>query len=324
VGFGAGGETPASDATEAPKGADGSPSSTIFLNDVTRIDCAIFDPSKGILGQTWRIDVALTGQMGANGFVFDFSQLKKLARQVLKSSVDHSLVIPINSQAVQYKTAERGECWMMRSKSLKSNELAEWEYKSPPGAVFGARSVAVSRQVVEQEVARTLRHRLPAEITQVVVALREEDVDPTEATFRYTHGISGHEGMCQRLMHGHRCRLQVYVGDERRPDLEHYVARDVLGANVHMATPSQLRGGALPAVGTRGKTAAPVTLGYEAPQGYFEATLPANRIFVVEQETSVECIARELARLVKREESTAEKVRVVCYEGIDKGAIAEA
>lgn len=306
------------DQDEEPTGVAG----TIFLNDITKVDCALFDPSKGVFGQTWRVDVTVTGPLGPNGFVFDFAQLKKMVRQVLKSSLDHALVIPINSQSVVFKGMDRGESWQMRSRPTKAGSDFEWAYRSPSGAVFPSRSVALNRQVLEQEVARSLRHRLPPQVLQLGVVLREEEVDPTEANFRYTHGIAGHEGMCQRLLHGHRCRIQVYVGEERRPDFEHYIARDVLGGNVHIATPSQFKVGMIEP-GTRGKTREPITLGYDGSQGSFEATLPAERVFCVERETSVECISQELARLVRREENTSEKVRVVCYEGIDKGAIAE-
>ena len=59
---------------------------------------------------------------------------------------------------------------------------------------------------------------------------------------------------------------------------------------------------------------------YAGTLGSFEATLPSNRVFFVEGETSVESLAREVARLIKREERPTEKVRAVCYEGIDKGA----
>lgn len=295
---------------------------TIFLNDVTKVDCALFDPSKGVYGQTWRVDVTITGPLGPNGFVFDFSSLKKMVRQVMKTSLDHALVMPINSQAVTFKGMDRGECWSMRSRMSKIDGESDWEYQSPAGAVFPTRTVALSRQILEQELVRSLRHRLPHEITQLTVALREEDVEPTEAVLRYTHGIAGHDGMCQRLFHGHRCRIQIFVGEERRPDLEHYVTRDVLGGHVHMATPSQFKVGMIEP-GTRGKTKESITLAYEAALGYFEATMPADRVFSVTSETSIECIAQEIARLVKREENTSEKVRVVCYEGIDKGSVAE-
>jgi 6-pyruvoyl-tetrahydropterin synthase len=295
---------------------------SIFLNDITKVDCALFDASKGVVGQTWLVDVALGGPLGPNGFVFDFSLLKKMVREVLKGTLDHALLIPINSQAVHFKDAPRGECWRLKSRVTRSGEDCEWEYKSPTGSVFPSRCIAISRQTLEQEFSRSLRHRLPQEISQIVVALREEDVDPTEATFRYTHGIAGHAGMCQRLLHGHRSRIQIMVGEERRPDLEHYVARDVLGGNVHIATPSQFKSGHVEP-GTRGKTKSPVTLGYEASQGSFELTLPADRVFCVSRETSIECIANEIAALIKREENTSDRVRVTCFEGIDKGAIAE-
>lgn len=299
------------------------PLGTIFLHDVTKLDCALFDPSKGIYGQTWKVDVTITGPLGENGFVFDFSTLKKMVRQTMKSSLDHALIIPINSQSVQFRGMDRGECWRLKSKVGRPAVDTEWEYKGPNGSVFPSRSVALNRQVLEQEFARSLRHRLPTEISAVVVALREEEAEPTEAVFRYTHGIAGHEGLCQRLFHGHKSRLQVFVGDERRPDLEHYIVRDVLGANVHIATPSQFKQGMVEA-GTRGKSREPVILAYEGSKGYYEAMLPADRVFCVERETSIECIAAELARVVKREDNTSEKVKVICYEGCDKGAIAEA
>lgn len=304
------------------------PKATIFLADVTKVDCAIFDPSKGIIGQSWKVDVTVSGTLGTNGFVYDFSQLKKLVRQVLKTSLDHALIMPINSQAVQFKGmdfqgSDKTECWAMRSRSSKADTEVEWSYRGPNGAVFPSRAVAVNRQTLEQEVVRSLRHRLPEEITNISVSLCEEDAVATEAVFRYTHGISGHDGMCQRLLHGHRSRIQIFVGEERRPDLEHYVARDVLGGNVHIATPSQFKVGMIEP-GCRGKTREPVTLGYHASMGVFEAVLPADRVFCVETETSIECVAREIAKLVKREENTGEKVRVLCYEGISKGAVAEA
>lgn len=296
--------------------------SSIFLQDITKIDCAVFDPSKGIVGQTWKVDVTIVGPLGDNGFVIDFGMVKKMVRQTLKSSLDHALIIPINSQAVQFKGMDRGERWRMRARPTKAEADQDWEYMGPAGAIFPLRCVALNRQTIEQEFTRQLRHRLPQELMQVTVQMREEEVVATEAVFRYSHGIARHAGMCQRLFHGHRSRIQVHVGEERRPDLEHYIARDVLGGNVHIATPSQFVQGMIEP-GTRGKTRDSVVLAYEGSLGFYEAILPADRVFCVETETSIECITHELARLVKREENTSERVRVMCYEGADKGAVAE-
>jgi 6-pyruvoyl-tetrahydropterin synthase len=273
----------------------------------------------GIIGQSWYVDVWLTGTLDENGFVFDFSPLKALIRQTLASTLDHALIIPVGSQTVQYSEFGVGERWTLKSKSRGEGREARWEYSSPKGSVFPVHTVALKTANIEQEFGRILRHRLPPSVHHLAVKLREESIAPTEASYRYTHGITGHNGLCQRLFHGHRSRIEIYIGEERRPDLEHFVVREIFGTNVHIATLDQIKSGN-GEIGQRGKTDAPLTLSYAGSLGSFEATLPANRVFFVEGETSVESLAREVARLIKREEKPSEKVRAVCYEGIDKGA----
>ncbi len=293
--------------------------STLFVRDVGKIDCAMFDPSFGIIGQSWYVDVWLTGSLDENGFVFDFSPLKALIRHTLATTLDHALIIPVGSQCVQYSDLDQGERWTLKSKARGDQFESRWDYISAKGSVFPIHTIALKTANIEQEFARIIRHRLPPSVHQLVVKLREEAIAPTEASYRYTHGITGHNGLCQRLFHGHRSRIEVFVGEERRPDLEHYVVREVFATNVHIATLSQIKSGQ-GKVGFRGTTADPITLAYTGSLGSFEATLPSNRVFFVEGETSVEALAREVALLIKREEQTSEKIRVVCYEGIDKGA----
>ena len=302
---------------------DHGPSGTIFLNDLAKLDSALFDPSKGIIGQSWRVDVTLSGSLDENGFVYDFGPLKKLVKQVLTSTLDHALIIPINSQAVQYRDIGGGrECWKLRSKPNRMETELAWEYTCPTGAVYPLRCIALNRHVIEQELSRALRHRVSSNVHQISVSLREEDVEPTEAVFRYTHGITNHNGLCQRLFHGHRSRIQVYVGDERRPDLEHYIVRDIFNTSIHIACPSQFKSGMIEP-GSRGKGKENVVLSYQSNLGHFEASIPAERIFCVEGETSIEALSYAIAQFLSKEEAKGERVRVVCYEGIDKGAIAE-
>ena len=75
----------------------------LFIQDVDKIDCAIFDPSVGVVGQSWYVDITVSGQLDSNGFVYDFSHLKKLVKQVLKASLDHTLIIPVQSKLVHYQ-----------------------------------------------------------------------------------------------------------------------------------------------------------------------------------------------------------------------------
>jgi 6-pyruvoyl-tetrahydropterin synthase len=297
----------------------------LFINDVDKIDCAIFDPSVGVVGQSWIVDITVSGQLDSNGFVYDFSHLKKLVKQVLKASLDHTLIIPVQSKLVHYQDTDRGELWRLQAKSRLTGVNSEWSYLCPKGAVYPIRSVQVTRETVEQECSRLVRHRLPEEVHSVEIHLRKEEVLAGQAFFRYSHGITGHEGLCQRLFHGHRSLIEVYVADERRHDLEQWLAHEVLGSVVHIASMSQLVNPAADLrPGVRSEHQTPLTLAYEASKGRYEATVPANRVFLVENETSIEAITQELARLIASEGvDLGAPIKVKCFEGIGKGAIAE-
>jgi 6-pyruvoyl-tetrahydropterin synthase len=295
---------------------------TLFVRDIAQIDCAIMDPSSGVSGQSWHVDLTVSGVLDANGFVVDFSPLKSMVRQVLKESVDHALLLPVGSQTVQFSDSANGESWRMRCRPRNSQSDHIWDYQCPKGAVLPIRAVGIKASVVEQEVARILRHRLSERVRNISINLREEKTDSTEATYRYTHGITGHDGLCQRLLHGHRSKIEIFIGEERRPDLEHYIVREVFGSSVHIATPDQIESGN-GEIGQRGKTDAHMTLAYKGSLGAYRLTLPSSRVFLVERETSIECISTVIAQVLKREENPRDRLRVICYEGINKGAVAE-
>jgi 6-pyruvoyl-tetrahydropterin synthase len=299
--------------------------SRLFINDIDKIDCAIFDPSVGVVGQSWYVDITIAGSLDPNGFVYDFSHLKSLVKQVLKATIDHTLVIPVQSKLVHYQETERGELWRLQAKSRLTGVNSDWTYLCPKGAVYPMRAINVTRELIEAECSRLVRHRLPEEITSVEVHLRKEEVVSGQAFFRYSHGISGHQGLCQRLFHGHRSLIEVQVADERRHDLEQWLAHEVLGSVVHVASlrqlvnpPADIRAGA------RAENTHPITISYKGSLGNYEATVPANRVFITEEETSIESIAFELAKLIASEGIEMDgPIRVKCFEGIGKGAIAE-
>ncbi len=295
---------------------------TLFIKDATKLDCAVFDPSLGIVGHSWHVDISLAGTLDDNGFVYDFGELKKLIRTTTKGSIDHALLLPVGSQFVHFSETKDGEYWHLNSKGRGNQGGFEWEYKCPKGAVYPIRSVAITPTIIEQEFARLLRHRLPSTIHKINVKLRDETAEPTAAFFRYTHGIAGHAGLCQRLFHGHRSRIEIHVGDERRPDLEHYVARELLGGFVHIACSSQIVEGNVEK-GMRGQPGQKIKLSFAGSLGHYEATVPADRLFLIDVDTSIECLASQLVDSLVKTEQITEPVRLACYEGIDKGAIAE-
>ncbi len=295
---------------------------TLFIKDVDRIDCATFEPNQGVTGKSWYVDIYVTGILDSNGFVHDFSLLKKLVKNVLKSTIDHSLLIPIQSKQVAYETENLSELWTLNAKARLSGVDSTWVYKCPKGAVYPVRCVKISREILEQECRKLIRHRLPEDVHDVKVVLRKEGGKKDDSFFRYTHGITGHEGLCQRLFHGHRSLIEVYVADEQRPDIERYIAHDLFGSIIHIASLDQVIKGES-ALGVSKDSKESTTLSYEGTHGYFEATIPTNRIFFVSHFTSIECIAREIADHIIEKFNLRANVRVVCYEGIGKGAVAE-
>lgn len=309
--------------SDLSKNSVSAPSGTLFIKDVDRIDCAVFEPSFGVVGYSWHVDIAVSGPLDHNGFVHDFSHIKKLLKQTLRTSVDHSLLIPIMSRQVHYQEMPDTETWILKAKGRLTGTNAEWEYRCPKGAVFPIRAVVIDEEVIEQEIARLMRHRLPATITDIKLTLREEDAESTAAFFRYTHGITEHEGLCQRLFHGHRSLIEIYVDNERRPDLEHYIAREVFGSNIHIASQRQIISGEF-RVGCRGTSDEPLLINYSGSFGSYLARIPANRVFVTQDETSIESITRDLAQILAQKDTSGAKIKILCYEGIGKGAIAEA
>ena len=239
-----------------------------------------------------------------------------MVKQVLKSTVDHALIIPIGSTQVKYQDSHSGsESWQFRVKSRITGADTTWEYTCPKGAVYPIRAVKITPKVLEQECTRIFRHRLPEHIDQIEVILRKENDDLHASYFRYTHGITKHDGLCQRTFHGHRSKIEVFVGHERRLDLEQYLAREVLGSMIHIAGKDQ--------------TTEPmdskvegheVRLAYNGTHGEFKATIPSRNVFFVDNETSVESLTKKLAEVVAVKERSDSRIKVICYEGIGKGS----
>lgn len=297
--------------------------STLFIKDADRIDCASFEPNQGITGKSWHVDVFVTGELDHNGFVYDFSLLKKTVKNILKKSIDHALLIPIESKQVVFTNRDGEEHWSLQAKARLTNTDMEWQYTCPKGAVYPVRCTNITREIVEQECRRLIRHRLPSHISDVKVILRKEHGAKDESFFRYTHGITDHDGLCQRLFHGHRSKIEVYVGGEKRQDLERYVAHDLFGSIVHIASLSQIQAEDKPDLGIDRTAEGYTSLAYSGNLGGYQAKIPTNRIFFVPHQTSIERITAQIAEHLIDKFNLRAGVRVLCYEGIDKGSLIE-
>jgi len=278
----------------------------LFVEELTVIDCALLDPERGLLGQSWLVDLELEGELDVQGMVFDFGQVKPTVKAVIDNTVDHKLLVPAAADALDLKQDREETRLRFRT------GVGELFHRSPHDALCVLETGSVTRAGVERHLAAAIKAAMPQNVSAVHLHLREEVIDGP--SYRYVHGLRQHEGNCQRIAHGHRSRIQVWRDGERSEADERWLAdrwRDI-----YLGSRADLRG----EVEREGVSC--YAFQYRAPQGEFELVIPRSRCDLLDTESTVECIAGHIAAILKHRHPAA-GFRVRAYEGVRKGAIAE-
>jgi 6-pyruvoyl-tetrahydropterin synthase len=66
----------------------------LFVNDLTVMDFSYLCPVRGMVGESWIVDVVLDGGLNDESMVQDFGIVKKQLKKVIDDYVDHKLVVP--------------------------------------------------------------------------------------------------------------------------------------------------------------------------------------------------------------------------------------
>lgn len=299
------------EAKVANRGASGTNSGAVtpilFVRRFTVLDFARLDPgSRAFVGESLYVDAEVEGALDARGFLMDFGPVKKLLKGVVDEVLDHRLAVATEDPRVRLE--ERGDRLRLR--------LADALDYTAPREAF-----ALLPEVSAAGVGAFLREhalaRLPANVRDVRFRLSAEDGIEQRPSFRYTHGLKLHDGNCQRLIHGHRNIVEVFVDGVASTEGARLLAE--LFDDVHFVHVEDLN---VPVpVGERSDSERSVSISYRSGQGAFEATLPVNRVLPLNVEPTIENIATFAHRWVSRALSVAEERVAVCaYEGIHKGA----
>ncbi|MGZ6290543.1 MAG: 6-carboxytetrahydropterin synthase [Bdellovibrionota bacterium] len=283
---------------------------TLFLRDFTVLDFAFLDAQDGLQGESFYVSVELSGTLDRSGFIFDFGPAKKLLKKLVDDSFDHKLVIPSRMPSLQKGT----EGWI-----LKTPEET-FEYSTPEAGWVLLGGARVTKEALAAELASLARAALPTNVEGVRFELREDTRFEKDANFRYTHGLRYHEGNCQRLFHGHRNPIEVFVAGKREEKWEAFLAEQWEGAHFTSA-PTLVNRDALDLqLGVRApKHTGTAEISYGAPQGNFSAKIPAARVVLLENEPSIENIAK-LGHDLVRGKGVSGELCVRAYEGLNKGA----
>lgn len=275
--------------------------SILFVEQLTVLDFAYLDPQRGLVGESWIVDVELEGELDHQSMVLDFGEVKRRLKQRIDTEVDHTLLIPGRAPGAHIR--EAGPVLEIRFES----ERGLIEHRSPRCAVTVLPLKRIDCDAVAAHLAERTRPVVPSSVRRVSFALRPEAIEGP--SYHYVHGLKKHDGHCQRIAHGHRSRIEIRVGGQRDADLEGRLAAD--WADIYIATREDL-------VGEEGRH---LQFAYEAPEGRFELSLPAACVDLIDTDSTVECIAQHLlGRAAALRPGAAVEVRA--YEGVMKGAIA--
>ncbi len=275
----------------------------LFVNQLTVIDFSYLHAERGLVGESWQVDIELEGGLDEQGMVLDFSDVKRQVKQLIDDSFDHRLLLPADYSGLQ----------------AQGNELTFllWDgnrirHRGPAESVQFIAGGEITPDNVAQAIHQALRPTLPDNVHSVRLHLYPESI--LGACYQYSHGLKLHCGNCQRIAHGHRSRIEILRNGRADHALEKYWAerfRDIyIGAEEDMVAI------------TSHNDQTCFRFAYSAEQGDFELELPADRCYLIQTESTVENIARHIRELLEKQ-YPGEQFKVRAFEGIGKGAISE-
>ncbi|MBZ0333876.1 6-carboxytetrahydropterin synthase [Marinobacter sp. AL4B] len=278
----------------------------LFVDNLTVIDFAYLDPTRGLVGESWIADVVLGGELDDQGMVFDFSNVKRTIKRVIDERVDHRLVIPRGYEGLHWN---EDQAHTFRWDLTDGSHII---HTSPDEAVVWLSSEHLEKSAVAALLEKELKAVLPGNVTTVEINLREDIIEGPY--YHYVHGLKKHLGNCQRIAHGHRSPIRINRNGQRDTGLEKRWAK--LWEDIYVGTEEDVT---RRFVGDDGQQY--ISFDYEANQGEFALTLPERRVYMLETDTTVELIAAHMADVLKAE-FPSDEIRVKAYEGVGKGAIA--
>lgn len=289
----------------------------LFVNDLTVIDFSYLCEKRGIVGESWIVDVVLSGDLNDQSMVLDFGIVKKQIKAIIDDAVDHKLLLPNTNEKL--RVTESGFHQDHEFVDFVS-DTASYYLQSPNCAFAKINSDEIDIKSVTDHLITVIKAQLPDNVKGLELILRPEPMDGFY--YHYTHGLKKHDGNCQRIAHGHRSKINLFKDNTRSISMEkHWCQR---WNDIYIATDSDEIAKAdaqLSDNAQQNLTPDHRYFAYTAPQGRFDIAVENKVLEVVDCDSTVELLADYIARQLKLEHSNHE-IKVVAFEGVGKGAIA--
>ncbi|MEZ9568461.1 6-pyruvoyl tetrahydropterin synthase family protein [Vibrio splendidus] len=288
----------------------------LFVRDLTVIDSSYICEHRGVVGDSWILDVTMSGELNEMSMVLDFSKVKKQIKHLVDEHVDHRLLLPMQSAAIVLQASKAGYSQVDVLRGDKSLHL-----HCPDEAYCLIDAEAITIESVTAHVYHILRDNLPSNVTGLEITLRHENING--AFYHYTHGLKKHDGNCQRIAHGHRSPIEILVDGQRDEQREQAFAQrweDIyLGSKEDQVSISSLN---LSEQAQSVNDESHYGFRYTAPQGEFELAIAKSETEILPTDTTVELLAGYIADQVEPSLTESQSLQIVAYEGVGKGAMA--
>ncbi|MBL4765656.1 MAG: 6-carboxytetrahydropterin synthase [Colwellia sp.] len=291
----------------------------LFVDDLTVIDFSYLCKERGIVGESWIVDVLLDGSLNEQSMVLDFAIVKKQIKAIIDEAVDHKLLLPM--QAAELTLADSTHHANHQTIDYLS-ERASYYLQSPSCAFAQLDCLQITIATVTKHLNAIIMAELPSNVQGLTLTLRAENI--SSDYYHYTHGLKLHDGNCQRIAHGHRSKIQIFVDEQKDSQLEYkwcqrwqdiYIASEadrIAKEEIELSTKAM-----------DNLTPDHQYFSYTAPQGRFDIAVDSKVLDVVDCDSTVELLADFIARQVKKN-LPSKTIKVIAYEGVAKGAIVSA
>ncbi len=285
----------------------------LFVNDLTVMDFSYLCPKRGMVGESWIVDVILDGELNEESMVQDFGHVKKNLKRLIDEYVDHKLLVPAEYSGSEVIHDDDSEQVEARFTCIDGRSIM---LHCPAEAYAFVYSDEINMESVGVYLKEVLATHLPENVENITLHLREEVIN--SPYYHYTHGLKKHDGNCQRIAHGHRSRIDIILDGKVCVESQQYWADR--WADIYIATrEDEIAYSDRKLKGQVSNEADYYCFAYESSQGYFELLIPKSDCEVIETDSTVECLAQYLLEEQKKRAPDG-VCQVIAYEGVGKGA----
>jgi len=283
----------------------------LFVNDLTVMDFSYLCAKRGMVGESWIVDVVLDGGLNDESMVQDFGIVKKQLKRIIDDYVDHKLVVPAEHSNISiHPRAQDGRVQVDfvfdNSKTIQLN--------CPPEAYAFVYDTQITKQSVTAYLKDVITTHLPENVHDIEISLREELI--SSPFYHYTHGLKKHDGNCQRIAHGHRSKIIILEDGENSLEWQKYWAsrwNDIyIGSDFDLVDKTDMSF-------ELAKQDNVFCFKYDASQGEFEMAIDQSVCEIIGYDSTVECLAQYV--LEQTQLKTKKALEVRAFEGVGKGAI---